>query len=160
MFWCLEASKRGNDRVTSLQETNKKLLETLSELKKAASTASPSPSAPPMYPFPSELPGPDFFSSNSSASCCSLFPSKRGLKKKKKSEVIIALLRRNLLRGEMNRPQCLSIYRGPKQNLGPQLRNFLSQVRVHWDLLKNLSQPSGPMSQVLRSVSTNTAVTF
>ena len=27
--WYLEASKRGNDRVTSLQETNKKLLETI-----------------------------------------------------------------------------------------------------------------------------------
>ena len=35
--WYLEASKRGNGRVTSLQET-KKLLETISELKKAAST--------------------------------------------------------------------------------------------------------------------------
>ena len=34
----LEASKTGNDRVTSLQETNKKLLETVSELEKAAST--------------------------------------------------------------------------------------------------------------------------
>ena len=33
-----EASKTGNDRVTSLQETNKKLLETVSELEKAAST--------------------------------------------------------------------------------------------------------------------------
>ena len=138
MFWCLETSKRGNDRVTSLQETDKKLLETLSELRKAASTASPSPSAPPVYPFPSELPGTDFFSSNSSASCCSVFPSKRGLKKKK-SEVIIALLRRNLLQGEMNCPQCLSIYPGPKQNLGPQLKNFLIRVRVHWDLLRNLS---------------------
>ena len=38
--WYLEASKRGNDRVTSSQETNKKLLETVSELKKAASTDS------------------------------------------------------------------------------------------------------------------------
>ena len=35
--WYLEASKRGNDSVTS-QETNKKLLETISEVKKAAST--------------------------------------------------------------------------------------------------------------------------
>ena len=32
--WYLETSKRGNDRVVSLQETNKKLLETVSELKK------------------------------------------------------------------------------------------------------------------------------
>ena len=32
--WYLEASKTGNDRVTSSQETNKKLLETVSELKK------------------------------------------------------------------------------------------------------------------------------
>ena len=38
--WYLEASKRGNNRVTSLQKTNKKLLETISELKKAASTDS------------------------------------------------------------------------------------------------------------------------
>ena len=120
MFWYLEASKTGNDRVTSLQEINKKLLETLSELKKATSSASPSPSAPPLYPFPSELPCPDFFSFNSSASCCSPFPSKRGLKKNKiKSEVITALLRRDLLQGEVNHPQCLSIYPGPKQNLGP-----------------------------------------
>ena len=33
----LEASKRGNDGVTSLQETNKKLPETISSVKKAAS---------------------------------------------------------------------------------------------------------------------------
>ena len=38
--WYLEASKRGNDRVTSSQETNKKLLETVSELNKAASAES------------------------------------------------------------------------------------------------------------------------
>ena len=36
--WYLEASKTGNDRVISLLETRKKLLETISELKKAAST--------------------------------------------------------------------------------------------------------------------------
>ena len=36
--WHLEASKTGKDRVTSLLETRKKLLETISELKKAAST--------------------------------------------------------------------------------------------------------------------------
>ena len=36
----LDASKRGNDRVTSSQDINKKLLETTSELKKAASTDS------------------------------------------------------------------------------------------------------------------------
>ena len=35
--WYLEASKRVNERVISLQETNKKLCETVSELKKAAS---------------------------------------------------------------------------------------------------------------------------
>ena len=32
--WYLEASKRGNGRVTSLQKINKKLLETISKLKK------------------------------------------------------------------------------------------------------------------------------
>ena len=36
----LEASKRRNDTVTSLQETNRKLLEIISELKKAASADS------------------------------------------------------------------------------------------------------------------------
>ena len=36
----LEASKRGNDGVTSLQETNKKLPETISGLKNSASTDS------------------------------------------------------------------------------------------------------------------------
>ena len=36
----LDASKKGNDRVTSSQDINKKLLETTSELKKAASTDS------------------------------------------------------------------------------------------------------------------------
>ena len=35
--WYLEVYKKGNYRVTSLQETNKKLLETISEPKKAAS---------------------------------------------------------------------------------------------------------------------------
>ena len=37
LLWYLEASKRGINRETSLQETNKKLCETVSELKKAAS---------------------------------------------------------------------------------------------------------------------------
>ena len=36
--WHLEASKTGNDRVISLVETRKKLLKTISELKKAASS--------------------------------------------------------------------------------------------------------------------------
>ena len=36
--WYLDASKTANDRVTSSQETNKKLLETISKLKKAART--------------------------------------------------------------------------------------------------------------------------
>ena len=38
--WYIEASKRGNDRVTSSQETNKKLLETISDLKKDVGTDS------------------------------------------------------------------------------------------------------------------------
>ena len=38
--WYLEASKRVNERLISLQETNKKLLETISEPKTAASTDS------------------------------------------------------------------------------------------------------------------------
>ena len=38
--WYLEASKKENNRVTSLQEINKKLLENVPELKKAASTDS------------------------------------------------------------------------------------------------------------------------
>lgn len=38
--WYLEASKKENNRVTSLQEINKKLLENISELKEAASTDS------------------------------------------------------------------------------------------------------------------------
>ena len=36
--WCLGSSKRGSSRVSSLQETNKKLLETISEVEKAANT--------------------------------------------------------------------------------------------------------------------------
>ena len=47
--------------ITSLQETNKKFLEMISELKKkkkATNTDSVSP-APPMYPLLSELPDPD-----------------------------------------------------------------------------------------------------
>ena len=36
--WYLETSKTGNDRATSSQETDKKLLETVSKLKNAAST--------------------------------------------------------------------------------------------------------------------------
>ena len=32
--WCLEVSKIGNDKVTSRQKINKKLLETISKLKK------------------------------------------------------------------------------------------------------------------------------
>ena len=38
--WYLEASKRGNDRVTSSQKINKKLLKTISEFKKVAGTDS------------------------------------------------------------------------------------------------------------------------
>ena len=62
LLWYLEGSKRGNYRVYSLQETNKKLVDTVSELKKTSSTDSSPPSAPPMYPLLSELPGPDAFS--------------------------------------------------------------------------------------------------
>ena len=56
--WYLGASKRGNARATSLQENNKKLIETISELEKVTSTDSVSPSAAPTYPLLSELPGP------------------------------------------------------------------------------------------------------
>ena len=38
--WYLEVYKKGNYRVTSLQETNKKLLENISELKMATGTDS------------------------------------------------------------------------------------------------------------------------
>ena len=38
--WYLETYKRGNDRVISLQETNKKLPETISSVKKAANADS------------------------------------------------------------------------------------------------------------------------
>ena len=38
--WYLEALKKENNRVTSLQEINKKLLENISELKEVASTDS------------------------------------------------------------------------------------------------------------------------
>ena len=40
LLWYLEDPKGENDRVTSLQETNKKLLENISELKMATSTDS------------------------------------------------------------------------------------------------------------------------
>ena len=37
LLWYLESSKRGNNRVTSFQETSKKLPETISELKEVTS---------------------------------------------------------------------------------------------------------------------------
>ena len=37
LVWYLKSSKRGNDRVTSFQETSKKLPEAISDLKKATS---------------------------------------------------------------------------------------------------------------------------
>ena len=51
LLWYLEASKRGNNRVTSLQETNKKLLDMISELGKATAN-----SVSPFAPLLSELP--------------------------------------------------------------------------------------------------------
>ena len=45
--WYLGSSKRGSSRVSSLQETNKKLLETVPELTQAANPDPVSPSAPP-----------------------------------------------------------------------------------------------------------------
>ena len=109
MFWCLEASKRGNDRVTSLQETNKKLLETLSELKKASSTASPSPSASPVYPFPSELPGPDFFLFQLFCFLLLPFPQQKRIKKKKKIRSDYSSFKEKPITGR-NEPSLVFIY--------------------------------------------------
>lgn len=81
-LWYLEGSKRGYYRVNYFQETNTKMLDTISELRKAPGTDSASPSAPPMYPLLSELPGPDAFSLQTfSSSSWSPFFSKGGLKK-------------------------------------------------------------------------------
>lgn len=55
-LWYLEGSKRGYYRVNYFQETNTKMLDTISELRKTPGTDSASPSAPPMYPLLSELP--------------------------------------------------------------------------------------------------------
>lgn len=60
--WKLEASRRGLDKISSLQDVNKKILETVSELKKATEASKcrdPTPpplTAPPLYPLLSELP--------------------------------------------------------------------------------------------------------
>ena len=43
LVWYLKSSKRGNDRVTSFQETSKKLPEAISDLKKATSLTLPGP---------------------------------------------------------------------------------------------------------------------
>ena len=50
-----------------------------------------------------------FFSSNSSSSCRSPFPSKGGFKN---SDVVIVALKRKLFQGEVNHPQCLHIQPG------------------------------------------------
>ena len=55
LLWYLEASKRGNNRVTSLQETNKKLLDMISELGKATTANSVSPFAPLLSELPDTL---------------------------------------------------------------------------------------------------------
>ena len=51
--WYLEASKRGNDTMASLQETNQKLLETVVKLEKSseATFSSSPPSSPPSATF-------------------------------------------------------------------------------------------------------------
>ena len=69
--WYLGSSKRGSSRVSSLQETNKKLLETVPELTQAAN---PDPVSPLLLLRPrlSELPGPEAFSSQPPAAPLSL----------------------------------------------------------------------------------------
>lgn len=61
-YWYLESSKRINDRVISLQETNKKLLEAISGLKRPQ-TLTPSSALLLLCPHLSELPGTGAFSS-------------------------------------------------------------------------------------------------
>ena len=92
-----------------------------------------------MDPRLSELPSPDPISFSLSTLLPPAAPSSQG--KGKKSEVIIAPLRRNREKGNI-----LSVYvhTGPKQKLRVLAKIPPIQVRIHWDLLRNLSYPSGP----------------
>lgn len=97
LIWYLEASKRENDKVTSLQET-KKLLETVPELKKRPLALTHSPSAPPACPLLSELPGPDTVSFSLASLPPPAVPSPL-VKEDKKSEVMIAPFKEKLTTG-------------------------------------------------------------
>ena len=146
LLWYLESSKRGNNRVTSFQETSKKLPETLSELKKAASTASPSPSASPVYPFPSELPGPDFFLFQLFCFLLLPFPQQKRIKKKKKIRSDYSSFKEKPITGRNEPSLVFTTHPGPKQNFRALAKEFPIQVRIHQDLLRNLSYTSGLIS--------------
>lgn len=73
-----EASKRGNDKVTSSQKINKRLLKMILEFLEATSVNLVSHSVPSLYPPLSELPNPDALSLSCTNpfSCCFPFPGK------------------------------------------------------------------------------------
>ena len=123
LFWYLEGSKRGNYRVNSLQETNKKLVDPVSELKKTSSTDSSSPSAPPMYPLLSALPGPDAFSLPTFLPPPGLLSSakedQKQTNKQTKNRKDHNSLKEKPTTGRSESSRCLPIHLGPKHNLEP-----------------------------------------
>lgn len=118
-LWYLDGSKRGYYRVNYFQKSTQKCLTLYQNPRKTPGTDSASPSAPPMYPLLSELPGLDAFSLPTFLPPpWSPFFSKGGLKNNKIRKDYNSL-RRNLLQGELNHLQCLPIHPGAKQNLEP-----------------------------------------
>ena len=118
LLWYLEGSKRGNYRVNSLQETNKKLVDPVSELKKTSSTDSSSPSAPPMYPLLSALPGPDAFSLPTFLPPPGLLSSakedQKQTNKQTKNRKDHNSLKEKPTTGRSESSRCLPIHLGPK----------------------------------------------
>ena len=119
LLWYLEGSKRGYYQVNSSQGTNKKLLDTVSELRKTPVLTLPLPLLLPCILFYLNYLAQMLFLFQNFFLLLLSFPQQRRIKKKKKSERTITPLRRNLLQGELNHLQCLPIHPGPKQNLEP-----------------------------------------
>lgn len=103
--WKLEASRWSTDKLLSLQEVNKKILETVSKLKKAPKTdkcqlpISPSPAAP-RSPLLSELPCPDTpYPSLPPPPSVSSMPTDPGEIATRKPEILAAPFRKKLVSG-------------------------------------------------------------
>ena len=124
--WYLESSKRGNDRVISLQETNKKLLETISELKRPQ-TLTPSSALLLLCPHLSELPGPGASSSQPPAAP---LPSE---KESKKSGVIIAPFKETPITGRGKPSLGITYTAWTRREFRALAKDFPDPVRIHWD---------------------------